>query len=103
MSGRRWLTLMASIMLVGCRPAGRHFARSCSSLDFWSINDHAESITPDHWRETKEAIRQCNAVAGDPKNPDVVAFLGWEWTQVGRTPKDHYGHKNVILRETAED
>jgi Protein of unknown function (DUF3604) len=79
------------------------FARFCSALDFWSINDHAENITPDHWRETKEAIRQCNAVAGDAKNPDVVAFLGWEWTQVGRTPKDHYGHKNVIVRETAED
>jgi hypothetical protein len=79
------------------------FARFCSALDFWSINDHAENITPDHWRETKEAIRQCNAVAGDPKNPDVVAFLGWEWTQVGRTPKDHYGHKNVIFRDTAED
>jgi hypothetical protein len=176
MSGGRRLTLVASIVLFGCRPAGHHqdagevtrkrvpeaviaersarqatsaravdgaqkqilfgdlhvhttfsadafiaslpmlqgegahppadacdFARFCSSLDFWSINDHAESITPDHWRETKEAIRQCNAVAGDPKNPDVVAFLGWEWTQVGRTPKDHYGHKNVILRETAED
>src|ERR1051325_2105020 len=79
------------------------FARFCSALDFWSINDHAESITPDHWRETKEAIRQCNAVAGDARNPDVVAFLGCEWTQVGRTPKAHYGHKIVILRVTAED
>src|SRR5882724_3187338 len=175
MTGRRWLTLMASIMLVGCRPAGLHqdagqvtpkrvpeaviaersarqatsaravdgaqkqilfgdlhvhttfsadafiaslpmlqgegmhppadacdFARFCSALDFWSINDHAENITPDHWRETKEAIRQCNAVAGDPKNPDLVSFLGWEWTQVGLTPDDHYGHKNVIFRETAD-
>jgi len=79
------------------------FARFCSALDFWSINDHSENITPEHWRETKEAIRQCNAVAGDESNPDVVAFLGWEWTQVGRTPKDHYGHKNVIFRDTAED
>ena len=79
------------------------FARYCSELDFWSINDHAEAVTPQHWRETKEAIRQCNANAGDPKNPDVVAFLGWEWTQVGATPEKHYGHKNVILRETAED
>ena len=60
------------------------FARFCSALDFWSINDHAEAISPQHWQETKESIRQCNAVAGDPKNPDVVAFLGWEWTQVGR-------------------
>ncbi|MBI3785704.1 MAG: DUF3604 domain-containing protein, partial [Deltaproteobacteria bacterium] len=79
------------------------FARFCSGLDFWSINDHAEAVTPQHWSETKEAIRQCNAVAGDPSNPDVVAFLGWEWTQVGTTPKDHYGHKNVIFRDTGDD
>jgi len=79
------------------------FARYCSGLDFWSINDHAESLTPLRWRQTKEAIRQCNARAGDPANPDQVAFLGWEWTQVGLTPKDHYGHKNVIFRETDED
>lgn len=79
------------------------FARFCSDLDFWSINDHAEGVSPQHWQETKEAIRQCNAVAGDPKNPDLVAFLGWEWTQVGLTPADHYGHKNVILRDLGED
>jgi len=76
------------------------FARYCSALDFWSINDHAESLTPEHWRETIASIRQCNAVAGDPADPDVVAFLGWEWTQVGETPKNHYGHKNVVLRYT---
>jgi hypothetical protein len=79
------------------------FARFCSSLDFWSINDHSEVLTPQHWMETKDSIRQCNAVAGDPSNPDIVAFLGWEWTQVGGTPDEHYGHKNVILRDTAED
>jgi len=79
------------------------YARFCSALDFWSITDHAEGLTPRMWRETKEAVRQCNAVAGDPASPDVVAFLGWEWTQIGATPEDHYGHKNVILRETAED
>lgn len=76
------------------------YARFCSGLDFWSINDHAEAVTPRRWTETKEAIRQCNAVAGDPVNPDVVAFLGWEWSQVGLTPQTHYGHKNVVLRET---
>jgi hypothetical protein len=79
------------------------FARYCSQLDFWSINDHAEGITPAHWRETKDAIRECNAVAGSPKSPDVVAFVGWEWTQVGATPEEHYGHKNVIFRDLAED
>ena len=79
------------------------FARYCSALDFWSINDHAESITPRHWRETIESIRQCNAVAGDPADPDVVAFLGWEWSHVGETPETHYGHKNVIFRDFADD
>jgi hypothetical protein len=76
------------------------FARYCSALDFWSINDHAEFISPRAWRETAEAIRQCNAVAGDPTNPDTVAFLGWEWTQVGPTPDTHWGHKNVVLAHT---
>jgi len=76
------------------------FARFCSGLDFWSINDHAEGITPQHWEETKDSIRQCNAVAGDPLNPDLVSLLGWEWTQVGLSPSDHYGHKNVIFKDT---
>ncbi len=75
------------------------FARFCSALDFWSINDHAESITPLHWDETVESVRACNAVAGDPASPDTVAYLGWEWTQVGTTPEKHFGHKNVVLRD----
>ncbi len=79
------------------------FARFCSALDFWSINDHAEQLTTEHWRETIGAIRQCNAVAGDPANPDTVAFLGWEWTNVGATPADHFGHKNVVLAHTDPD
>jgi hypothetical protein len=73
------------------------YARFCSALDFWSINDHAEASTPRKWRETRETLRQCNALAGDPESPDVAAFLGWEWSQVGRTPEDHFGHKNVVL------
>jgi hypothetical protein len=76
------------------------FARYCSQLDFWSINDHAESLTPDLWRRTVEAVRQCNAAAGDPADPDLVTFLGWEWSHVERTRADrHYGHKNIVLRD----
>ncbi len=80
------------------------FARFCADLDFWSINDHAESITPWQWTETKQSIRECNAVAGDPANPDLVSFLGWEWTQSSmRGPRTHYGHKNVVFRDTEEE
>ena len=74
------------------------FARHCSSLDFWSINDHAVTLTPRRWQETIDAIRQCNDVAGDETNPDLVTYLGWEWTQVGATPETHWGHKNVVIR-----
>ncbi len=81
------------------------FARFCSGLDFWSINDHAESITPRQWDETREAIRECNAITNS-ENPDLVAFLGWEWTQSAALGapdlREHYGHKNVILLDTEE-
>ena len=79
------------------------FARHCSSLDFWSINDHAESITKRHWDETVDTIRSCNAVAGEGSTPDTVAFLGWEWTQVGSRPDNHYGHKNIVLRDLDDE
>ena len=74
------------------------YARHCSGLDFWSINDHAVTLTPRRWRETIDAIRQCNDIAGNEQNPDLVTYLGWEWTQVGTTPETHWGHKNVIIR-----
>ena len=79
------------------------FARHCSALDFWSINDHAENLTPRLWRETVESVRECNELAGDPANPDLVTFLGWEWSHIGDRPESHYGHKNVVIRGTADD
>jgi Protein of unknown function (DUF3604) len=79
------------------------FARYCSALDFWATTDHAESITPKRWQIVKDAVRACQRVAGDDANPDLVSFIGFEWTQVGRTPDVHFGHHNVIFRDLADE
>jgi len=79
-----------------------NYARYCSAVDFWSINDHAEGLTPRVWQETVSAIEQCNAVT-NVDNPDLVSFLGWEWTQRSESPTSHYGHKNIVLREYQSD
>ena len=78
------------------------FARHCSGLDFWSINDHGLSLTPKRWEETITAMRQCQEIGGN-ENPDLVSYLGWEWTQVGTEPTNHWGHKNVIFRSLEEN
>lgn len=79
------------------------YARYCSAIDFWSITDHAESSTPTRWKRTKESVRQCQAKAGDRNNPDLISLLGFEWTQVGATPSEHFGHKNVIFKHIDDD
>lgn len=75
------------------------YARFCSQLDFWSTNDHSEGLTPRHWEMLRNMVQQCNAVSGDPADPDLVTFLGWEWTQMGNTPETHFGHRVVVLRD----
>jgi hypothetical protein len=79
------------------------FARYCASVDFFALTDHAEGLLPEQWQETKESIRRCNALAGDPSDPDLVAFAGFEWSQQGGTPETHYGHRCVIFPETDDD
>ena len=79
------------------------YARHCSALDFWSVNDHAITLGPRRWAETVDSIRECNAIGGMGAEPDMVTYLGWEWTQVGPTPDLHWGHKNVILRDLDDD
>ena len=77
------------------------FARYCASLDFFSFNDHAESLTPEHWQEQQSIINQCN-VPNNSGQQDLVVFPGWEWTQVGTSSENHWGHRNVIFKSTKE-
>ncbi|MCA9510535.1 MAG: DUF3604 domain-containing protein, partial [Myxococcales bacterium] len=76
------------------------FARHCANLDFFALTDHAESLAPEHWTRSKESVRACNARAGDGGDADLVAFMGFEWSQMGLTPDDHWGHRCVVFPET---
>jgi hypothetical protein len=89
----------------GVHPLGDacDFARYCSALDFWASTDHAESITPPRWQMVKDAVRACQKVSGGNAAPDLVSFIGFEWTQVGMTPAEHFGHKNVIFRDLDDE
>ena len=42
-----------------------NFARFCSSLDFFSITDHAEGLTKEMWEDTIKSIKNCDAVSND--------------------------------------
>lgn len=79
------------------------FARYCSQLDFYALTDHAEALNPRTWQMSKDSVRDCNAVAAGSDQPDLIGFTGFEWTQVGLTPEEHFGHKNVIFKYTDED
>lgn len=87
----------------GASPIGDacDYARYCSALDFWSINDHAEALTPRKWRETIDSINQCNDLSNGSN--DLISFLGYEWTQVNQDYQKHFGHKNIIFRERNVD
>jgi hypothetical protein len=79
------------------------YARHCSAIDFWAITDHAEATTPKRWEDTKQSVRACNALSTSTDNPDMVSFVGFEWTQVGARPEEHYGHKNVIFKDLEDN
>jgi hypothetical protein len=79
------------------------YARYISQLDFFFLADHAESYTPKQWSDAQEAVRRCNALSGDANNPDMVAFMGFEWSQIGNTSDDHYGHHNVLFRDIEKE
>jgi hypothetical protein len=75
------------------------YARFISQLDFYFLTDHAESFTPRQWQDSIRSVQQCNRLAGESASPDLVAFIGWEWTQVGATAEQHYGHHNVLFKD----
>ena len=79
------------------------FARFCSQLDFYSLTDHAESLTPRTWEMVRDSVRECNAVGAESERPDLVAFTGFEWTQIGTTPENHFGHRNVIFKDIEDE
>ena len=103
-----WDGFLFSLPLVGGEgvhpPADAcDFARYCADLDFFALTDHAETLLAGYWDASKQSVRQCNALAGEPGNPDLVAFMGFEWSQAGLTPETHWGHRCVVFPGTAEE
>jgi hypothetical protein len=96
---------LVTLPVFGRRPYGPEeacrFARYCAGLDFWSINDHAEEMLPRHWKENIDAVRACNdEFGGYTRSPEMVTYLGWEWTMSTNDPATDYGHHNVVLKDT---
>lgn len=79
------------------------YARFVSQLDFYFLTDHAEAYTPERWADAIDAVRQCDQTSGEEGQQDVIAFMGYEWTQSGETPETHFGHHNVLFKGLADD
>ena len=80
------------------------FARFCSATRFLRAHRSRRGSQPANLEdETRESVRECNAVAAQSEQPDVLAFTGFEWSQVALTPEEHYGHKNVIFKYDSDD
>ena len=95
-----WFSLPLMQGSSGVRPptSACNYARYISQLDFMAVTDHAESYTPQHWKNSVKSVRQCAEVGASGGEPDLVPFLGYEWTQIGKLAETHYGHHNVIFK-----
>lgn len=80
-----------------------NFARFCSSLDFFAVTDHAEWLTQREWKDSIKSIQNCAFVSNKLDQPEVIPFLGWEWTQTSMSKDKHYGHKNIIFKNIEID
>ncbi len=78
------------------------YARFASQLDFYFLTDHSEAYTPERWQDAINSVDMCNEMANNHGYQDVYAFMGYEWTQVGTTSEDHYGHHNVLFKGTGQ-
>jgi hypothetical protein len=74
-----------------------NYARYVAQLDFFANTDHAEEIVPENWMKTVNALRLCARVSQGTVT-DLVPFLGFEWSQVGKTAATHWGHDNTIFK-----
>ena len=79
------------------------YARFASQLDFYFLTDHAEAYTPERWQDAIDSVAMCNKMAQAHGYQDVYAFMGYEWTQVGVTAENHYGHHNVLFKGIGRD